>query len=484
MGTETSKKPFVSGKFPQRPLCLGRKKETTAVVKGVMGREHVPTLVLGSPGVGKSTIALEALYRSRIAWKYQQRRYFIRCELASSAEALAGILAEVLGAGLGQHPEQRVIDKLENLRESTLLLLDNFETPWEPDRKATEEFLSMLLGTKHIAIVVTLRGQGIPSNIHWGSEVYVSPLTLVSAREIFLKIAGNMFKYDNLLNILLEKVDYIPLAISLLAHLSKGEPDLSSVLRMWDDKKTDIHKTLSDSIELSINSPRMTFESKQLLTILGVLPGGIAWGDILILLPENGTSAAATLRKVGLAYDAEKEKRLKLLSPIREHVNLNYPPNKEDRERIIQHYWNFMSSIGEKINRTDGDYQMSAEASNIEAITLLYSMHTPNVTPRHAISAYSRATEFSLTTGLGSPKKLNEHVQNISDIVSEHSQVMVKQLENNELWQDAAEELMRNGTLSVPILTHALEKSFISDNWLLRRRIERILQAIVMLEKA
>src|SRR5262249_41257292 len=117
--------------LPQRPLCIGREKQIEAVLRGVLSRRRLPVPVLGSPGIGKSTVTLAALHRPRVVRAFPTRRFFVPCDIAQSGEALAAAIAYTLGLGLGPHPERRVIAELDHT--PAVLVLDNLETPWEAD---------------------------------------------------------------------------------------------------------------------------------------------------------------------------------------------------------------------------------------------------------------------------------------------------------------------------------------------------------------
>jgi hypothetical protein len=70
----------------------------------------------------------------------------------------------------------------------------------------------------------------------------------------------------------------MPLAVDLIAHLSDYE-GLSNVLLRWETEKTamlsvgyDRGANLDVSISLSLSGPRITPNSKQLLSLLSILP--------------------------------------------------------------------------------------------------------------------------------------------------------------------------------------------------------------------
>jgi hypothetical protein len=124
---------------------------------------------------------------------------------------------------------------------------------------------------------------------------------------------------------------------------------------------------LGASLELSIKGPRMTDPARRLLSLLGLLPDGIACGDLEKLLPGAGNAAAATLRQVALALD--EARRLRMLAPIREHVSAHHPPPPEDLATAVDHYSRLANELGPKVGREGGAEAvagLAAETADID----------------------------------------------------------------------------------------------------------------------
>jgi hypothetical protein len=461
-------------RLPQKPLCIGRDKEVETVAKAVVSTERLPTSILGPPGVGKSTIALAALYYRGVIRTFARRRFVVRCDVAQSSGALAGAIAQTLGLGPGARPDERVFAELE--RNPAVLVLDNLETSWEADRRGTEAFLRNLAGIGKTALVVTLRGLERPLGINWRDAVNVQPLSPPHSREAFLKIAGSKHAADPNLGGVLEAVDHLPLAVTLLAYLAQSEPNLESLSKLWHERRTaslkragaeDRLSSMERSLDLSIQSPRMTDDARRMLSLLALLPGGIGWTDFDALLPGVGREAARTLRSVGLAYDLDN--RLRALAPLREHVNRYYPPSVEDRDRAVEFYVTLAGTI-DPTSGWEGTIaqgrELPAEEANIEEMTGLYSKHAA---PVSALRITGRVVNVARTLGVGSPGRLEDRLRSAGVVAA-----LVERLRDDQLWEEEADALCSAGGVAVPDLEEAIARG----DWLLRRRAKRVLEEI------
>lgn len=392
-------------RLPPPPRCFGRTEPVEDLVATLCTDAPLPTPILGPPGVGKTTITLTALHHRRAVEKYRTRRYFVRCDSAKSREALLSEIAMALQLEPGPNLEDRLFLDLE--RAPAVLALDNAETPWEADMTPVEDFFTQLTAIPGLALVASLRGEQRPFGPTWREAIRVAPLDLESARTAFLSVAGERYRNDPDLNRLLEAVDRLPLAVILLAYQAEGLPDLSGLWKQWQDKRTAILRrgdgkeklsNLEVSLELSIQGPRMTELARRLLSLLGILPDGIAQDDLESLLPKEGEAAAATLRKVGLTIAGDT--RLRVLAPVREHVASQHPPKPEDLSIVINHYLN-LAELGEKGGGEGGAEaieRLTPETGNLESIVLRGLDGADPVPSIHAARALSELEVTGLDT--------------------------------------------------------------------------------------
>ena len=396
--------------LPAQPRCLGRDVIVEELVAAVLEGDAAPTPVLGGPGIGKSTVCLAALHDPRIARTYGERRYFVRLDGATSADAMVAEIAKAMAIPLGPDLPQRVMAELG--RAPTVLALDNAETPWEGDLAATEEMFGRLSGVPGLAFVATLRGQQRPGGVSWRGRIDVPPLPDDSSRDLFLEIAGTKFSDDPHLGDLLGALDGLPLAVELMAYAAETEPTLESLWQRWRSERTRLLKrgpgdtrllNLGVSLEVSMQGPRMSEDARRLLCLMGPLPDGVSHGDLDALLPAAGARAAADLRQTGLAFD--EGGRLRMLAPVREHVKADHPPSQADLQRSVAHFA-ALARLGDKLGKVGGDEaarRLSGDASNIEA---QLDLGLGFDDPAPAIDATLAFANFQRLTGVGATRLL------------------------------------------------------------------------------
>ncbi|KAJ6473985.1 P-loop containing nucleoside triphosphate hydrolase protein [Mycena vitilis] len=333
---------------PEAKIFHGRDSEVFNILQ--LFNQRAPKIaILGAGGIGKTTVATAILHHAEIAARFDQSRYFVACDTATTRVELAALIGVYLGIKPGKELTRAVIQHLSNAPPS-LLILDNLETVWEPmeSRHGVEEFLSLLTDIEHLALIVTMRGTERPSKVAWTHPFLppLSPLEKDAARQTFIDIADDVHNPQEVDKVL-ALTDNMPLAISLLANLVDSE-GCSMVLSRWKDEKTSMisdghHKrsNLDLSISLSLSSPRLkTYPSSlQLLSLLSMLPNGLS--DVELLqsnLPLcNILGCKAILIGTSLAY-SDSNKRIKVLGPIREYMMKVEPP-KDNLIRPLRKYF-------------------------------------------------------------------------------------------------------------------------------------------------
>lgn len=400
-------RPQHTPRLPGPPRCLGREEEVRRLVDALCADPPFPVPILGPAGAGKSTIALAALHHLRVVERFGKRRFFVRCDGATDRDSLVAAIARLVCPDAQLPLEPKVSLELEE--SPAVLALDNCETPWEQDTAAVEELLAELAAIPGLALVAALRGEQRPFGPDWREAIRAEPLDLETARSVFLAFAGERFRDDLDLDPLLLELEGLALAVVLLASQAEGEPDLATLRQRWRDQRTALlHRgpgrerqhSLEVSLQLSIDSPRMTEEGLRLLSLLGLLPEGVAREDIAALLPDSGSEAASVLRKVGLAFD--QGQRLRVLAPIREYVQRSHPPREEDFDRTVDYYL-ALARIGEKIGGEGGAEaadRLRAEMGNLEPMILAGLERNDPIPAIRSALAYAEAVRFTGVGGL------------------------------------------------------------------------------------
>ncbi|KAJ7817014.1 P-loop containing nucleoside triphosphate hydrolase protein, partial [Mycena leptocephala] len=303
--------------------------------------------VLGAGGMGKTSLARAIIHHTEITQRYDQYRFFVACDSAATQVELAALIGAHVGLKPGKNLTHQVIQYFSSSSDS-LLILDNLETLWEPaeSRGKIEEFLSLLTGVDHLALLITMRGAERPAKVAWTHPFLppLKPLEQAAAQQTFIDIADNTHDPNEVAKVL-SLTDNMPLAITLIAHLVDSE-GCSHVLSCWEEEKTslisdgyDRTSNLDLSISLSLSSPRLNPHSKDLLSLLSMLPDGLS--DVELVqskLPiDNILGCKAALIGTTLAYNDE-HKRLKALVPIREYMQKIQPPGDHLIQPLLKHF--------------------------------------------------------------------------------------------------------------------------------------------------
>jgi hypothetical protein len=221
----------------------------------------------------------------------------------------------------------------------------------------------------------------------------------------------------------LSLTDNMPLAINLIAHLVDVE-GCSSVLSRWEEEKTslisdgyDKKSNLDLSISLSLSSPRIKAvpHSKELLSLLSMLPDGLS--DVQLIrskLPiEDIRNCKTTLIRTTLAYLDDKQ-QLKALVPIREYMQKTHPPGNELVKALFKHFHELLELHKdfygtEMISATVG--QISSNLANIQSLLWngLQKDHpdlTDNIFSALHLNVFSRITGRGPISLLGQLHKI------------------------------------------------------------------------------
>ncbi|KAJ6564749.1 P-loop containing nucleoside triphosphate hydrolase protein [Mycena capillaripes] len=209
--------------------------------------------ILGPGGMGKTTLAMAALHHPAIMEKYGLM-HFISCESASTWGELVTNISFPLGLKPASNLLKTIVWHFEQCG-SCLVVLDNFETPWEPleSRAQVEELLSLLADIPSLALLVTMRGAERPGKVKWNRPFLapLEPLSPAASRQIFVEVAdepGSNEKsaFDDLLDL----SGSLPLA-SVLLGTSLAYIDVKGRLKALTPIREYIRRAYPPSLSFS-----------------------------------------------------------------------------------------------------------------------------------------------------------------------------------------------------------------------------------------
>ncbi|KAJ7794975.1 P-loop containing nucleoside triphosphate hydrolase protein, partial [Mycena olivaceomarginata] len=329
-----------SGSFSLLPaspqIFHGRESELQDIVNTLFA-EPARVAILGPGGMGKTSLAVAALHSAQVVDKYPTR-HFIPCESAQTNDVLVATIAAQLGLHITRGTARHILHHLTS-QPPCLLMLDNFETPWEPvdGRPKVEELLALLADIPHVGLLITMRGAERPSKVQWTRPFLppLRPLSTAAAHQTFIEIADEIHDVSEV-DQLLEITDNIPLAVQLVANVAASE-GCQPTLERWKLEHTallsagyDKQSNLEISIKLSLSSSRLASlpDAVDLLSLMSLLPDGISDTDLVqsrLPIPQI-LKCKATLVRTSLAY-VDHAGRSKVLAPIRDYIQRTRPPS-------------------------------------------------------------------------------------------------------------------------------------------------------------
>ncbi|KAG8940820.1 hypothetical protein FRC03_005074, partial [Tulasnella sp. 419] len=383
--------------MPACPKIFGRTEYIAMAVSIIMSNTSVRLAILGPGGMGKTSAALCIVHDAQVVGRFDGNIIWVPCEQATSVNLLIELLGKSILPNSSSSTDRlgEIIAKLKTSGELYMLLLDNFETPWDIPGRQSEvgDILALLASIPTVSFIITMRAGQPPASgtVEWTDPKLPSlpPLEMKPANEAFLRIAPDAAG-DSELDTLLKELDCVPLAVTLMARLAEAGEQPSDLLIQWRSERTklldqpdgDRRNSIEVSIKLSLES-RLVKSNPDAINLLGaiaVLPSGAALSRIAEICPSipKWKAALRTLRNTALVYDSADKTFVQLLSPIRSYVLLHHtlpPAPLSDLRKAYFQLANKGRCDPGDVNFLENSKELDAEKVNLETI-LLQSLTT------------------------------------------------------------------------------------------------------------
>lgn len=350
------------GTTPIKPArCVGRTAEVADIV-GVMRGSDASIVVLGGPGIGKTTLTREISNHPDVIGKFGDRRFFVALENSRSLDEFRIAAAYALPGKEGR--SQPIRDLLSQCgTDPILLVLDNLETSWESVPVEIEDELAAAASIAGVSLLASLRGGQAPVSPAWSLNLTLGPLEADAAKDLFRQLAPMIAENDPDLPPVLEELGGVPLAIELVAREVCLFQRIDPILREWRQVGASLAKrneggetrltSLTYSIELTLSSSRRHPRTKSFLSIIAWLPDGIDEELCRSILNDDFFAVYGDVLSSALGFHAGG--RIQLLPPISSYIEHAYFVTEIDIRDITDYYVQLLDQLSQLLPEIDDE---------------------------------------------------------------------------------------------------------------------------------
>jgi tetratricopeptide (TPR) repeat protein len=403
--------------IPLKPeIFHGRDDLVHEIARLLVKEETAHVCLLGPGGMGKTSVSLAVVELPLIKEQFPGGNcVWVPCIEATSAAHLLEILCMQLQVPGDKHVTlQKIISHLNASTQPSLILLDNFETPWNAPgtgtQKQIEDILRQLAEPSHIAIFMTMRGTNPPCSnaIKWQVK-NIQPTDEEACLRIYHDNNPSSNDDPDVAR-LLAVLGYMPFAVTLMAKLGmEGKSTAKELLDAWLESGPDIlsdrpEESMNRSISLSVESDLVTQNPSAiaLLAILSLLQAGTTkqnlrwWALDSALKTSMIPSAIATLSKAALLVENKRENSDSLIlfvvpvvqSFMQQHGRIEEKIRKQIQSSCCQYVLDHACRYDDP-TFPDKSKALAAEDANIKSILFGSPHTTPSDRTIEALTAFS-----------------------------------------------------------------------------------------------
>ena len=287
-----------------------------------------PVALIGAGGIGKTSIILAALHDSRIKQRFDNNRWFIRCDqFPASRTHFLRQLSTVVGAGV-ENPEDLIPLRRHLSSKETIIVLDNVESILDPRGTSSQDIYAIvdeLSRFSNICLIITSRISTISPRFE---TIDIPTLPTKAAHDAFYHIYRRSGQSGSINNIL-KRLDFHPLSITLLATAAQhNQWDTKRLVAEWERQRTGVlpaqHlRSLATTIELSLASPmfqELGPDARGLLEVVAFLPQGVKEDNADRLFPTISDRRNLFDRFCTLSLTYRSNGFVTMLAPLRDYL--------------------------------------------------------------------------------------------------------------------------------------------------------------------
>ena len=329
--------------------------------------------LIGTGGIGKTSITLTVLDDNRVRQRFGDNRLFIRCDrLTASHTHFLRKLSEAIGAGVGNAEDLSPLRRCLSSKEM-VIVLDNAESILglaETNAQEIHAIVDELSQFSNICLIITSRiSNALPPHCE---IIEVPTLSMEAGHETFYRIHRLGGRPDEI-NDILKELDFHALSITLLATVAqRNRWGTKRLTTEWKNQRTGVLRarnmgSLAATIELSLASPifqELGPDAREVLGVVAFFPQGLDEDNVDKLFPtiSDGLSVFDAFCNLSLTYRGNGFTTM--LAPLRDYLRPKDPVASPLLRAAKEHYFGRLSS--ELDHSFDGSRWIMSQDVNVE----------------------------------------------------------------------------------------------------------------------